>query len=468
VTESTNRLRVRRSMVAAAQQTNQSRGMAAGKDRKVFVTMATTLENNVPRRRSVVSEDDHPILLPTIISPPNTDISSCYAERYPPSCGICHEITYVYTNYHDRKHHHCRNLCPVCSLCIEPDYHYGDALTTNSTFPVHCVRRRHLKRRHVLLYNEFAVRQVCQKLKPGWLPYFMFIVLVATVLPIPAVTAQGDLGDRSGTASLCCSSSVACAAGVPGLVAPVGLCHIKFWLSHQIVFGDGPLDQTGCVLRDSDGVLTAGTSTPATTTTTVIGGAPASIVSMVTQMSPAEVQGQCNGQTWQLGGTTFGTSICCTVNWSLMFGSQPVNITESVTLPVNVTAFLGQQQNPAKVCNGTHPNGTTYNYTCRDAKLLEVLPPDVAFGPTYLGRPQSYSWTNFSGARYPNFAPQTATPEPTTSALANDYTPNLYESLASLFVALRRRLSHVTGFDEYLARHNNKRQHTAGAMAVNN
>jgi len=169
----------------------------------------------------------------------------------------------------------------------------------------------------------------------------------------------------------------------------------------------------------------------------------------------------------------------------------PVNVTNIVsvsgttangTLPVqvNVTALLGQLANPESICHIRSPNGTVIsNYTCVVPKLLEVLPPDTASGPTYLGRPQTFTWTNFSGNVYPNFNPFNATTFNGSNHVdigildrltnPNSFTPDVMEALASAYVAIRRRFlsfGYSKQYIDQLAAKANKAQHSANGNSV--
>lgn len=138
---------------------------------------------------------------------------------------------------------------------------------------------------------------------------------------------------------------------------------------------------------------------------------------------------------------------------------QVVIINDTVPVNTNVTSLLGQLANAAKVCT----NGDGGTYTCIEPRLVDVLPPDMAVGPDYLGAAQQYYWSNFTGARFPNFRPNQPSPISHPQHNPNDFTPEENELMASLFVSIRRRkvqTGTVKGYLEYLAREHNKHQHS--------
>lgn len=175
----------------------------------------------------------------------------------------------------------------------------------------------------------------------NWNTYFVTLVCM---LALTGVHAQFGLIDKAGSYVACCSNPVECDAytsPISNLQAPVGICHIKFTLSQVLTYSTGPIGATGCILRDSEGVPIMQTNYPLTSGVTTINGVPGTIPTFSSITTSNEVLTQCNGEQFYLGPSSLDASICCTVNWAIL-SSQPVNITESITLPVNVTAFLGQ------------------------------------------------------------------------------------------------------------------------------
>lgn len=359
------------------------------------------------------------------------------------------------------------------------------------------------------------------------------VMVIAMFSLLTTVMAAGFATPMEGIYSDC--GVVNSVSGTLFTVGQQGPCEISLAMTAAVSFSDGPTSSVQCLLAlagsGGPGFNIMGITLPGITSTNEINALPATLGFINSASQSLVYRGNCAflavATVSRLTGLS--TQSCCSLSWSYHVSDEvnvtnptsqpvPVNVVTPLPLPVNVTEFLGQKTPTAVICTKTYPNGTVYNstciptppaisvnvtailgqvqnpattcskhfgngtisqnYTCIEPKLLQVLPPDTASGPSYLGRPQTYSWSNFSEAVYPNFDPYRNTssyngsfpapPLPQVSK-ANQYTPDMFDLLANVYNHLRRKLLgslKIDGYSKYLADSNNQRTHASTGNSV--